>query len=68
VWRLSGFAADPVVKLGVIGTDGKLYDVTPVAQNVYQASNLPAVTPRAIVGFDSANNQIYEKCVVRYGC
>jgi hypothetical protein len=68
VWRLRGFAADPVSKVGVVGTDGVLRDVTTVANNVYDAVNLPRFSPRQIVAFDKNGKRVYVQCVQKGGC
>jgi hypothetical protein len=68
VWRLRGFAADPVGKVGVVGTDGVLRDVTTVEDNVYDAGSLPRFPPRQIVAFDKTGKRIYAQCVQKGGC
>jgi hypothetical protein len=68
VSELEGFAADPVAKVGVIGTDGQLYDVTSVENNVYEASNLPTVDAKELVAFDSTGKQVYSECLDANGC
>jgi hypothetical protein len=68
VWRLRGFAADPVRKVAVVGTDGVLRDVTPVEDNVYDAVNLPRFSPKQIVAFDKNGKRVYTQCVQKGGC
>lgn len=68
VWRLRGFAADPVSKVGVVGTDGVLRDVTTVANNVYDAVNLPRFSPKQIVALDKNGKRVYVQCVQKGGC
>lgn len=68
VWRLRGFAADPVSKVGVVGTDGVLRDVTTVENNVYDALNLPRFPPKQIVAFDKNGKRVYALCVQKGGC
>jgi hypothetical protein len=67
VWRLRGFAADPVSKVGVVATDGVLRDVTAVENNVYDAVNLPRFSPRQIVAFDKNGKRVYVQCVQEKG-
>jgi hypothetical protein len=68
VWRLRGFAADPVSKVGVLGTDDVLRDVTTVENNVYDAVNLPRFSPKQIVAFDKKGERVYALCVQKGGC
>jgi hypothetical protein len=68
VWRLRGFAADPVSKVGVVGTDGVLRDVTAVVNNVYDAVNLPRFSPKQIVAFDKNGKRVYTQCLQKGGC
>jgi hypothetical protein len=68
VWRLRGFAADPVGKVGVIGTDNVLRDETPVTDNVYESTNLPIFPPKQIVAFDRQGHRVYTECVQDRGC
>jgi hypothetical protein len=68
VWRLRGFAADPVSKVGVVGTDGILRAVTTVEDNVYDAVNLPRFPSKQIVAFDKNGKRVYAQCVQKGGC
>jgi hypothetical protein len=69
VWRLRGFAADPVSKVAVIGTDNVLRDETPVTDNVYSGANiLPIFPPKQIVAFDRQGQRVYTQCVQDRGC
>lgn len=68
VWRLRGFAADPVSRVGVVGTDGVVRDQTMVENNVYDAVNLPRFSPKEIVAFDRHGNRVYTQCVRKGGC
>lgn len=68
VWRLRGFAADPVSKVGVVGTNGILRDVTAVENNVYDAVNLPRFSPKQIVAFDWSGKRVYVQCIQKGGC
>jgi hypothetical protein len=68
VWRLRGFAADPVDKVGVTDVDGTLRVVTDVENNVYDASNLPKFTAKEIVAFDRSGHRVYTMCVKQGGC
>ena len=68
VWRLRGFAADPVSKVGVVSTDGVLRDVTTVENNVYDAVNLPRFSPKQIVAFDKNGKRVYVQCLQKGSC
>jgi hypothetical protein len=69
VWRLRGFAADPVSEVAVIGTDNVLRDETPVTDNVYSGTNsLPIFRPKQIVAFDKQGHRVYTQCVQDGGC
>jgi hypothetical protein len=68
VWRLRGFAADPVSKVAVIGTDNVLRAETPVTDNVYSSAILPIFPPKQIVAFDRQGHRVYTQCVQDGGC
>ena len=68
VWRLRGFAADPVSMVAVIGTDNVLRDETAVSENVYDSTNLPIFPPKQIVAFDRQGHRVYTQCVQDGGC
>jgi len=68
VWRLRGFAADPVSRVGVVGVDGVLRDETTVQNNVYDAVDLPRFAPKQIVAFDKHGNRVFTQCVQKGGC
>jgi hypothetical protein len=56
---LIGFAADGIVRVGVIASDGTLYEAQ-VTSNIYQR-DLPDVLAEALVAFDSAGVEVYRK-------
>ena len=68
IWRLSGFAADPVARVAVRGLDGLYYESTKVSQNIYDAEDLAPIPAKAIVAFDSAGKVVYSECVSPGGC
>jgi len=57
VLRLSGLAADPVARVGVISTDGAV-SYAPVINNVYDLTGL-SVLARAIAAYDASGNTLY---------
>jgi hypothetical protein len=66
VWRLQGFAADPVSWIGVLASNGEIYDETAVVNNVYeyQATSDESETAAGIVGLDSSRNRVFTECFV----
>ena len=68
VWRLRGFAADPVSKVAVTGLDGTVRFSTAVQNNVYDATNLPRFVAKQIVAFDHSGHRVYSWCLNRGGC
>lgn len=69
VWRLAGVATDPVSSVAIQGADGRLYDTTAVANNVYDVEALQPlpVAPHAIVALNSSGGVVYSKCVAPVG-
>jgi hypothetical protein len=63
VWRLTGFAADPVAKVGVIAMDGSLIGITPVQDNVYINGAVPHERAKELVAFDRKGKRVWSECV-----
>lgn len=59
---LSGFAADGVASVGVIGADGVLHDAE-VRDNVYYA-DLPRLQAKALIAVDASGEEIFRRSTV----
>ena len=57
--ELSGFAADGVARVGVIGADGVLHDAE-VRDNIYYA-DLPRFQARALIALDASGQEIFRR-------
>jgi hypothetical protein len=68
VWRLEGFAADPITSVEVVATDGSVIVQTAVQDNVYSASDLPEEPAASIIGRSSSGEAVFTVCLARDGC
>lgn len=59
---LQGFAADPVARIGVIGSDNRNVFSVPVEENVYSAGRKGIAGARGIVALDKDGKPIWVQC------
>jgi len=65
LFRLEGFAADPVKRVAIIGYDGTLLVDAPVVDNTYlRVDGLPNVPAAGITALDAGGNRIFTQCYV----
>ena len=57
--ELSGFAADGVSRVGLVGADGVLHDAE-VQDNIYYA-DVPRFQARALIAFDPSGQEIFRR-------
>jgi hypothetical protein len=65
---LEGFAADPVARIGVIGSGNRIVYSARVDDNVYSARNTGVTGARGIVALDDEGKALWVQCTARGGC
>lgn len=60
IWRLVGFAADGVARVGFVDTSGRIHSVA-VIGNVYAGADLPHEPATALVALDDAGNEVWRE-------
>jgi hypothetical protein len=67
--RLSGFAADPVARIGVIGRDNRIVFSVPVEHNVYTSGSkgVGVAGARGIAALDKHEKVLWVQCTARSG-
>ena len=65
---LEGFAANPVAKIGVIGSNNRIVYTTDVRNNVYSVGATGVMGARGLVALDEDGNALWVQCQARHGC